>query len=70
MDMSPDPYESLLNPRSREYLDAPIRIRMRPWRPSQLGVFLQSESSLRESFSLSVLTMIPNQKKSAHVSTI
>jgi hypothetical protein len=40
---------------------------MRPWRPSQDGAFLQSESSLRESFSLLVLTMIPNQNKSARV---
>jgi hypothetical protein len=70
MDMSLDPYAILLHPHSREYLNAPIWLRMRPWRPSQVGVFLQSESSLRESFSLSVLTMIPNQKKSACVSTI
>jgi hypothetical protein len=28
-DMSLDPYESLLHPRSREYLNAPIRLRMR-----------------------------------------
>jgi hypothetical protein len=36
---------------------------MRPWHPSQDGAFLQSESSLRESFSLSVLTMIPNHEE-------
>ena len=47
MDMRSDPLESRLNKLSTKYLNGPIRVRMRPWRPSQVDVFLQSESSLQ-----------------------
>ena len=70
MDMRPDLCESLLHHSSKKYLNAPIRLRMRPWRPSQVGDVLQSETSVRESFSGSIFSMIPNQTKSARVSTI
>jgi hypothetical protein len=43
---------------------------MKSWLPSQVGAVLQSESSQRESVSLSVFSLIPNQNKSARVSKI
>jgi len=47
MDLSPDPYETRLHKLSTKYLNVPIRVRMRPWCPSQVGAVLQSESSLQ-----------------------
>ena len=50
MDLILDPCENRLHKDSMKYLNAPIRVRIRPWRPSQVGAVLESESSLRESF--------------------
>jgi hypothetical protein len=47
VDVRLDPLESRLDKLSMKYLNGPIRVRMRPWRPSQVDAFLQSESSLQ-----------------------
>ena len=70
MDVRSDPLESRLDKLSMKYLNGPIRVCIRPWRPSQVVVFLQSEYSPRESFSFSVLSLIHKQNNSARVSTI
>ena len=82
MDMRPDPFESRLDKLSMKYLYAPNGVRMKSWQPSQVGAVLQSESNLRESFSLSVFcslresfsllvfSLVPKQNKSARVSMV
>jgi hypothetical protein len=49
MDMSLDPYESILYNLSVKSKNSPIGVRMKSWQPLQLGSVLQSESNIQDS---------------------
>ena len=59
MDMWLDPFESRLDKLSMKYLHAQIGVRMKSWRPSEVGAALQSESTPRESSPLWILSIVP-----------
>jgi hypothetical protein len=55
----PDPLKSRFDKLSRKYLTNQNGVRMKSWRPSQLVYVLQSESSLRDTSSLLIQSIVP-----------
>jgi hypothetical protein len=59
MELILDPLESIFDKLSKKYLNDQNGVRMKLWRPSQVVSVLQSESSLRDTSSLLIQSIVP-----------